>query len=167
MDTLIDFLTNLGNAVLLVLLVGAHILEEALAGFRRFFNLEWFRTGRDNFPTSRTKAVLVDQIGLFLALSTMSLIGTASPYATYAVIGFIAADVIQHGTFSLVRRTYSPGVATSVLYFLFVMFFLRSGSARIDAPALGAMALGAAALAGNYGLAWMRVKRWRQQPLAV
>jgi hypothetical protein len=167
MDALVDFLATLGNALLLILLVGAHILEEALKGFRRFFNLEWFRTGRDDFPTSRTKAILVDQIGLFLALSLLAVVGTVWSLATYAVVGFIAADVIQHGAFSIVRRKYSPGVATSLLYFLFVMLFLRSDSVRVDASALAAMAVGAAALAGNYGLAWMRVKRWRKQTLAV
>lgn len=167
MDAVVDFLATLGNSVLLIMLVAAHILEEALKGFRRFFNLEWFRTGRDDFPTSKTKAVLVDQIGLFLALSLLALLGSVWSPAMYAVVGFIAADVIQHGTFSIVRRKYSPGVATSALYLLFVGLFLRSDSVRFDASTLTAMTIGAAALAGNYALASMRVRRWRQQPVAV
>jgi hypothetical protein len=167
MDALLDFLGALGGSVLLIMLVAAHILEEALMGFRRFFNLEWFKTGRDDFPTSRLKAILVDQLGLFLALSMLALLGTVSSPAMYAVVGFIAADVVQHVTFSVVRRKYSPGVATSVLYFLFVIAFLRGDSVRLDTSTLVAMIVGAAALAGNYGLAWMRVRRWRQQTVAV
>ena len=85
MDAVVDFLATLGNSVLLIMLVAAHILEEALKGFRRFFNLEWFRTGRDDFPTSKTKAVLIDQIGLFLALSLLALLGTVWSPAMYAV----------------------------------------------------------------------------------
>jgi hypothetical protein len=61
-------------------------------------------------------------------------------------------------------------LGTSVLLImlvLFVILFLRGDSVRSDASTLAAMLVGAAALAGNYGLAFMRVKRWRQQPVAV
>ena len=167
MDAIFDFLATLGTSVLLILLIGAHILEEALKGFRRFFNLEWFRTGRDDFPTSKIKALLVDQIGLFAALSLLTLVGAAWSPAIFAVVGFIAADVVQHGAFSIGRGQYSPGVATSVLYGLFVIWFVRSPPHPIDATSMAAAGVGAAALAGNYALAWMKVRRWRRDTVAV
>src|SRR5262245_52238215 len=163
MDAIFDFLATLGTSVLLILLVAAHILEEALKGFRRFFNREWFRTERDDFPTSRIKALLVDQVGLFAALSLLTLIGTAWSPARFAVVGFIATDVVQHGTFSIVRGKYSPGVATSLLYLLFVVWFVRTPPDPIDTTSMVAAAVGAAALAGNYTLAWMKVRRWRRE----
>jgi uncharacterized protein with HXXEE motif len=167
MDTIADFFAALGTSALLIVLVASHILEEALKGFRRFFNLDWFRTGRDDFPTSKTKAILVDQIGLFLALSLLILAGAAWTPLMYVVVGFITADVVQHVSFSVFRSKYTPGVATSVLYLSFVIWFVRTSPDPFGAASLVAAAIGAAALVGNYLLAWVKVRRWRQETVGA
>jgi len=174
--------------IVLIVIVGAHILEEAFApfrlldtgkrriGFRRFFNLEWFQTGDEGFPTSKRKAFFGEQVGLFVGLALLTLLSTWWPewlewpgwltqYAwwpaalMWVVVGFITADLIQHNVFSYVRRKYSPGVATSVLYMLFVIFFLRFGSGKVNIIEWVAMGYGATFLVGNYLVAVWRVRR--------
>jgi hypothetical protein len=160
MESFVDVLVGLRSSLLLILLVAAHILEEVVKGFRRFFNLEWFQTGRDDFPTSKRKALRVDQLGLFVMLSLLALAGARWPPALYVAVGFISADVVQHAIFSLVRGRYTPGVATSALYLAFVVHVVRQVEA-FDACVLGAMAVGAAALLANYATASFKVRRSR------
>lgn len=169
MESIINFLGHLGTSLVLIVIVGAHILEEALKGLRRFFNLEWFRTGREDFPVTRLKALVVDQLGVFLGLSLLALGGTLWPVLTWVAVGFITADLIQHGVFSIARQTYTPGVATSVLYLIYVVYFLAySDLGRLDeglglGRALGGAAVGASVLLGNYLLASWKVRKWRRQ----
>jgi len=156
--------------VVLIGIVGAHILEEVFApfklldtgkhavGFRRFFNLEWFKTGDEEFPVTKCTALVKDQVLLFIVLSLLALGSTMWPVLMWVVVGFIIADLIQHSVFSLVRRKYSPGVATSVLYLIFVIYFLGSEAGEtITNVKLGAMALGAALLVLNYVMAVRKV----------
>src|SRR5262245_63998824 len=85
-----------GISLVLIVIVGAHILEEALKGFRRFFNLEWFQTGREEFPVTKREALRKDQVGLFLGLALLALLGIKWPFFLFIAIGFITADLIQH-----------------------------------------------------------------------
>lgn len=164
-------------SVALIIIVLAHILEEVFApyksshdgshqrGFRRFFNLEWFQTGRDDFPVSKFKARFFDQIGLFLVLTLLALLGAFRTAEFILVaVGVVTADLIQHFVFSIVRRQYSPGVATSPLYLVYVLYFsffelpqLTIGLERI----LWYMIIGASLLILNYVVASIRVRKWR------
>jgi len=155
----------------LIVIVGAHILEEVFAsfrlldagerkvGFRRFFNLEWFQTGDEEFPVTRRTALVKDQIGLFILLTLLVLGSIQWSGLMWVVVGFIIADLVQHSVFSLVRRKYSPGVATSVLYLIFVIYFFGFEVEEvITTLEWGAMALGAALLVGNYIMAAWKVR---------
>ncbi|MFQ5740500.1 MAG: HXXEE domain-containing protein [Acidobacteriota bacterium] len=173
MESIANFLGDFGTSLVLIVIVGAHILEEVLKGFRRFLNLEWFRTGREDFPVTKLKALIIDQVGLFLGLALLALGGTLWPILIWVAVGFITADVIQHGVFSIGRRKYTPGIATSALYFMYVLyFFARSDLRGLNESlklgwALGGMALGAAGLAFNYVLASWKVRKWRREQASL
>ncbi|NIQ04497.1 MAG: HXXEE domain-containing protein [Candidatus Korarchaeota archaeon] len=159
---MVDFLGALGASLLLIAIVGVHILEEVAKGLRRFFNLEWFRTGDEDFPITKRKAILIDQVGLFVGLALLALLGIKWSFLTWIAIGFITADLIQHGIFSIARRKYTPGVATSLLYLIYVSYVMaRSEFGGLNERALIAMALGAAALIINYILAARKVQKRR------
>lgn len=164
-ENILNFLkehgVSLGTSLVLVTIVGAHIFEERIKNFRRFFNLEWFRTGREDFPTTKLKAIIIDQVGLFLSLSLFALLGLTGLFFICLVVGFIMADLIQHAVFSIGRRKYTPGVVTSVLYFIYVLVFL----ARFELQGMhfAGMALGVAGLSINYILAYRKVRKWRQR----
>ena len=165
MENFLNFLkehgVSLGTSLLLVTIVGAHIFEERIKNFRRFFNLEWFRTGREDFPTTKLKALLVDQVGLFMSLTLFALLGITGLFFICIVVGFIMADLIQHAVFSIGRRKYTPGVVTSALYFIYVIYFLTRF--ELQGLHLVGMVLGAAGLAINYALAYRKVRKWRQR----
>ena len=105
MDAIADILENLGTSLVLIVIVGMHIAEEALKGFRRFLNLKWFRTENEDCPVSKLKALVIDQVGLFLALALLALVGIKWPFFIYIAVGFITADLIQHSVFSIGRRS--------------------------------------------------------------
>ena len=72
---------------------------------------------------------------------------------TFISIGIIAADVAQHLTFSIVKKDYTPGIATTALYVIYVVYFLNQRQIGIgvdDLLAWIAMAVGAAFI-GNRG----------------
>lgn len=167
MESIADFLGEPGTSLVLIVIVGAHILEEAFKGFRRFFNLEWFRTGREDFPVTKIKSLVIDQVGLFIGLTGLALLalqpGRFWPNLIWVAVGFIAADLIQHFVFSIVRQKYSPGVATSVLYLIFVLYFIRSTPAFGIANPWIPLVVGAAGLLSNYVLASRKVRKWRQR----
>ena len=77
------------------------------------------------------------------------------------VVGFITADLIQHGVFSIGRRKYTPGVATSVLYFTYLLYFFSRY--ELQGLHLVGMALGAAGLAINYVIASLTVRKRRER----
>ncbi|MCI0560092.1 MAG: HXXEE domain-containing protein, partial [Nitrososphaera sp.] len=168
------------SSLVLIVIVGAHILEEVFAsynpsgdtrhlkGFRRFFNLEWFRTGKDNFPVTKLEALLKDQIGLFVTIALFVLVGTLNALFILVVVGFVTADLVQHAVFSIVRRQYTPGIATSALYFVYIVYFVLSELPRLQFGlgwTLGTMALGASFLALNYVIASWKVRKWRERQM--
>jgi hypothetical protein len=154
-------------AVVLVALAAIHIAEESVAGFRRFFNTEWF-AGGENCPVGRAKGVLVDQIGLFLVIASLSILGAMIDARCILVaVGIITADLVQHAVFSFAKSKYTPGVATSALYFAFVLYFLGRRELRslmyLDRAWL-AMAVGFAFIAGNYFFSRWKVRSGRCGP---
>ncbi|MFQ5640670.1 MAG: hypothetical protein ACE5IR_22040, partial [bacterium] len=90
--------------------------------------------------------------------------GTFWPNLIWVAVGFITADLIQHGVFSLGRRKYSPGVATSALYLIFVVYFFLTelGGVNENVNPLLPLAIGTAGLLSNYILASRKVRKWRQ-----
>lgn len=152
-------------SLVFIVMVGVHVLEEALKGFRRFFNVDWFETGDEGFPVSRLEALLKDQIGLFAALAALAIAGVGLKPAMLVAVGFITADLIQHVVFSIVRRGYTPGIATSALYLIFVVYFARVVlEFQFGLRTLGFMALGAGGLLLNYFIASWRVRKRQQKP---
>jgi hypothetical protein len=151
-------------AIVLVALAAVHISEEAAKGFRGFFNTEWFE-GSKNCPVGRKKGLLVDQVGLFLVLAFLAVFGALlyPPFFLVAV-GVISADLVQHASFSIAKRRYTPGVATSVLYLLYIVYFFAGEEGR-RLLTLGwvwvAMAVGVAFIAGNYAYASWKVQTGR------
>ncbi len=144
---------DVSASIVLVALAAVHIVEEAAAGFRRFFNMQWF-PGNEDCPVSRTKGLLVDQIGLFLGLAVLAIMGALKEARLFLVpMGIITADLVQHAVFSIAKGKYTPGVATSALYLLFVVYFFGREELRslvyLDWAWLG-MATGVAFIAGNY-----------------
>lgn len=152
-------------SLVFIVMVGAHILEEALKGFRRFFNVDWFQTGDEDFPVSRLEALLKDQIGLFAVLAALAIVGVGWKPAMLIAVGFITADLIQHAVFSIVRRAYTPGIATSALYLIFVVYFtVVVVEFQFGLRILGFMALGAGGLLLNYFIASWKVRKRQQKP---
>src|SRR5262249_3024990 len=151
-------------SIVLIGLAALHIGEEVVAGFRRFFNVEWF-AGTEDCPVSRTKGLLVDQIGLFLLMAGAALIGSAIDARLLLVpIGIITADLVQHGIFSVVKARYTPGVGTSALYLAYVVYFFTrnelKNSLYLDWAWL-ALTTGIVLIAGNYLFSRARVRSGR------
>lgn len=159
-----------GLAILLIVIAAAHIAEENLAGFRRFLNTQWF-DGNDNCPVTRFKSVVFDQLGLFVGLAALAIAGTvANAFWFFVALGFVAADVMQHAAFSVSKRGYTPGIATSAGYLAYIGYVLSriEGQGTLDQPlAWIALASGAALIAINYGLARRKVRLGRCQLAAA
>jgi Protein of unknown function with HXXEE motif len=76
-------------------------------------------------PVTRFKGLMIDKIGLFLTLSLFAVLGVTYNWTwIFISIGIIAADVAQHLTFSAVKKSYTPGVATIILYIIYIVYFL-------------------------------------------
>ena len=91
---------------------------------------------------------------LFLGLAVLGILGALKDARLLLVpVGIITADLAQHAVFSIAKGKYTPGVATSVLYLLFVVNFFGSEELRslvyLDWAWL-ALVAGVAAIAGNY-----------------
>jgi|SRR5215213_3315258 len=155
-------------SVALIALAAAHIGEETVKGFRRFFNTEWFR-GNENCPVSRAKGLFIDQIGLFLLLAGLAALGALLDSRWLLVaLGIIIADLVQHAVFSIAKMKYTPGVATSTLYLLYVIYFFGREELRSHLYrdwAWVAVAVGAAFIAANYTIA--KVQAGRCSPAGV
>ncbi len=151
-----------GMAIVLIAVAAAHIAEEAVAGFRSFFNTQWF-AGNENCPVTPFKGLVVDKIGLFLALALLAILGARYDARwIFIAICIITADLVQHAVFSLGRKGYTPGVATSAVYFAYVVYFFSQPDLQSllgDPSAWGAMGLGVAFIAGNYWMARKKVRR--------
>lgn len=148
--------------ITLIILAGAHILEERVAGFRQFLNLEWFNGNKD-CPIDPKKGVIVDQIGLFLGLTIFTLWAWQSDWDWLVMVpvGVIAADFVQHSIFSIAKRRYTPGLGTTFLYFAYlIVFFAGEGLRILEGSTWGwsALVLGMAVIAGNYFLARRTVR---------
>lgn len=173
MESVANFLGHLGTSLLLIVIVGAHILEESLKGLRRFFNVEWFRTGREDFPVTKLKALVVDQVGLFLGLSLLALGGILWPLLIWVAVGFIIADLIQHSVFSIGCRKYTPGVATSAFYLIYAIYFFaysdlgKMGERVRPEWAVVSLAVGASGIVLNYALASRKVRKWRREQASL
>jgi hypothetical protein len=158
-------------AAALIALAAAHIGEEAANGFRRFFNMEWFK-GNANCPVGPNKGLYFDQIGLFLLLAGSAVFGAwRSPRLILIAVGIIAADLVQHAIFSISKGKYTPGVATSALYLLYVVyFFSREDGRRLLTPGWGglvALAAGASFIVINYAFARWKVQTGRCKPVRI
>jgi hypothetical protein len=117
---------NILLCLVFIAFVGAHILEERFKNLRDFFNIKWFKTGDPDFPVTPFEALWKDQVGLFLILATMACLAYAGVFGGITIliaVGFITADTIQHSVFSIARPGYTPGIATSVLYAGYVLYF--------------------------------------------
>lgn len=152
---------NIGIAsIVLIALAGIHITEEGVKGFRSFLNTKWF-PGNVDCPVSRKKGLFVDQIGLFLLLTVLAFAGAQRDSRWLLVaVGIVAADLVQHAIFSIAVRDYTPGVATSALYLLYVIYFFDLEEVRqvMDRRwAWAALAAGAAVIAINYLMARRKV----------
>jgi hypothetical protein len=106
---------------------------------------------------------VVDEIGLFVGLTVFALAAVLVDARLILVaVGFIAADMIQHAGFSIAKRGYTPGVATSALYLVYVVYFFGHAELRhlLSEPwSWLALAVGAGGIALNYWLAWSKVQR--------
>lgn len=147
-------------AVVLIVLAAIHILEEAVKGFRGFFNTEWFN-GNADCPVGRAKGLFVDQIGLFLVLAVLAWLGDRW---IIIAVGILAADVAQHALFSFAKKRYTPGVATSVLYLGYVIYIFAAGGVRLTGLDWLALAAGGTFIAGNYLLASWKVRSGQCEP---
>lgn len=149
-------------SIALILSAAFHIGEETVTGFRRFLNTEWF-DGTKNCPVGRLKGIVIDKIGLWLLLALLALLGLLVDGRWILVgVGVITADVVQHALFSLGMKRYTPGLATCVLYILYIAYFRgRVSVPRLtdDVWAWAAMAAGAAFIGGNYLAARHKVRR--------
>ena len=154
-------------AILLIVVAASHIAEETVARFREFFNMKWF-TGNADCPVTRFKGLVVDKIGLFLFLAACAVAGAVyDARVIFIAVGTMAADLVQHAVFSIGKKGYTPGVATSAAYLAYVVYFF--GHAELqhllnDPLAWVGMAAGAAFIAGNYWVARSKVQRGDCQP---
>jgi hypothetical protein len=151
-----------GMAIVLIAVAAAHIAEESVADFRSFFNMQWF-AGNQNCPVTPFKGLVVDKIGLFLTLGLFAILGAGYDARwIFIAIGIITADLVQHAVFSLGKKGYTPGVATSAVYFVYVVYFFSQPDLRGllgDPLAWAALGLGALFIAGNYWMARTKVRR--------
>jgi hypothetical protein len=158
---------NLSVSIILIVLAGVHIAEEAAKGFRNFFNTEWFNGNKD-CPVSQFKGLFVDKILLFLLLAALALAGAwLDGRWTLIAVGIVTADLVQHAVFSIGKRSYTPGVATSVLYLVYVVYFFVQEELRrlvgLD-WAWVAVVGGAAFIGANYLAAWLKVRKGDCEP---
>jgi len=139
-----------------------HIGEETVKGFRPFLNTEWF-DGTKNCPVGRFKGIVIDKIGLWLFLALLAFLGWLVDGRWILVgVGVVAADIVQHALFSLRMKRYTPGLATCVLYVIYLAYVLRQVSvSRLagDVLALAALAMGGAFIGGNYVSARHKLRR--------
>ena len=149
-------------SIALIASAACHIGEETVKDFRRFLNTEWFH-GTKNCPVGRLKGILIDKIGLWLFLAFLALLGSLFDGRWILVgVGIVTADIVQHALFSLGMKRYTPGLATCVLYLLFIAYFLAHApvpSLANDVWAWAAMAAGAAFIGSNYLAASRKVRR--------
>lgn len=161
-----------------IVFVGAHIFEERIKDLRYFFNIKWFKTGDPNFPVARFEALWKDQVGLFIVLAAMAYLAYIGKFGGVTIlmaVGFVTADTIQHAVFSIARRSYTPGIATSVLYMGYVLYFylfeLKTAAQDLGmGRTLVYVGLGGVLLLLNYLILSMKVKSRRKlesQPAAV
>lgn len=147
--------------IALIILAGAHILEERFAGFRRFLNREWF-PGSEDCPVDPKKSLLVDQIGLFLGIATFAIWAWLSDWNWLIMfpVGIILADVVQHVILSVVKRGYTPGIITTFLYLAYlIVFFAGAGGQILGSGWTWLLSVaGMAVIAINYFLAWRKVR---------
>jgi hypothetical protein len=150
-----------------IVFVGAHIFEEYFKDLRCFFNIKWFKTGDPNFPVTRLEALWKDQVGLFIVLATMAYLAYLGKFGGVTIliaVGFVTADTIQHSVFSIVKRSYTPGIATSLLYMGYVLYFYLF-QLKLAAQDLGMgwtlmyTGLGGTLLLFNYLILSMKVKK--------
>ena len=134
--------------------VAMHILEERITGFTDFFNRDVLGSPVLNKPVSKLEATLKDQVGLFVVLTALLAISRWFSWALWLVIGFIAADSIQHLAYGIRFRRYTPGLGSVALYVGLVVYVFRHAPAS---PNLIALAVGAGMLAFNFLLARLRV----------
>lgn len=155
----------------LIIFAGAHIIEERMKDLRYFFNIKWFKTGDENFPVTRMEALWKDQAGLFIALAAMAYLaykGIFDGVTLLLAVGFVTADTIQHSLFTIAKRGYTPGIATSVLYMGYVLYFYLF-ELKLAARDLGIgrtfvyLGLGGALLLLNYLILRKKVKNRRKQ----
>jgi hypothetical protein len=82
-------------------------------------------------------------------------------------VGIVTADLVQHAVFSIGKRSYTPGVATSVLYLVYVVYFFVQEELRrlvgLD-WAWVAVVGGAAFIGANYLAAWLKVRKGDCEP---
>jgi hypothetical protein len=157
-----EFQVSWATAIILIAVAAAHIAEETVARFREFFNMEWF-TGNEDCPVTRFKGLVVDKIGLFLFLAAFAAAGAVyDGRVMFIAVGIILADLVQHAVFSIGKKSYTPGVATSAAYLAYVVYFFGYSESRHllnDPLAWVAMVAGAAFIAGNYWIARRKVQR--------
>ena len=157
-------------SVVLILIVAVHILEEALKGFRIFFNTEWFG-GKRNCPVGKFKGVIIDQIGLFLLVAGLAVAGALVDGRWMLVaVGIVMADLVQHSAFSFAKRGYTPGIATCALYLVYLVYFfaqVEPYAPNGDVPAWLAIATGASFIVANYILASKAIWRSRDNEVGV
>ena len=145
-------------SIALIVLAAAHIGEETLAGFTRFFNVTWF-AGNETCPVGRAKALWIDKIGLFAILALLALGGALNSELWILIaLGIITADVIQHFAFSIGTRGYTPGVATSVLYLGYILYFFSRPGLPVGWLAWLSFAVGLLFIASNYVMAAHKVR---------
>lgn len=153
-----------------IIFVGAHILEEHFKDLRLFFNIKWFKTGDENFPVTKFEALWKDQVGLFFILAAMAYLAYLGIFGGVTIllaVGFVTADTIQHTVFSIAKRSYTPGIATSVLYMGYILNFYLV-ELRFAAQDLGMgrtlmyIGLGGALLLLNYLILSKKVRNRRK-----
>ncbi len=150
-----------GVAISLIVISAAHITEEALAGFRHFFNTQWF-DGNENCPVPRVKGVAVDEIGLLALLACLAVGAGHDARWIFVAVGIITADLVQHVVFSVEKKGYTPGVVTTALYLAYVVYlFAQPETWRLllDLTSWGALLVGAGFIAINYLFARWRVRQ--------
>jgi hypothetical protein len=158
---------NLNVSIILIVLVGIHITEETVKDFRSFFNMEWFNGSKD-CPVGRIKGLFVDKIGLFLLLTVLALMGHWLDTRWILIaVGIITADFIQHTLFSFVKRGYTPGVATSVFYLLYIVYLFVQEERSLGGLDWVALLGGAAFIGGNYFTAWLKVRKGKCAPVVT
>ena len=79
----------------------------------------------------------------------------------------ILADCIQHFLFSIVKRGYTPGVVTSLLYVALLIYYLRRFGEPADLLGWIALLLGIGFIVINYLLSSILVAQGRCSKVAT